>query len=327
MPQESAGAVAPSRLRWGLQPQRLGRRCVAMNEYLLPGTLVVLLLALLWGVRVLQRRGRSRPRSAAPDSVSRAWQRASSLFETVKPAWQSQPGLSDDELRAQRAAADEAARLEGDREAAEWEARLASELRAALSPEASAQPEQSEPATPPEPAEPAFQATADPSFAPPDLSVPMDFEPMEDIQVEEVAERPLATETPPPPFAPAPLTVMLVEPSKVVRLKTRRLLEKHGYQVVLAVDGFDAVQQIDEVIPHALIIGVEIAGLDGFQLTTHLRGDARTAHLPIVMISGDDDRLRDQASRAGISLLLGKPYSEAQLLAGLDSIPATAEAH
>ena len=45
------------------------------------------------------------------------------------------------------------------------------------------------------------------------------------------------------------------------------------------------------------------------------------------MISGDDDRLRDQASQAGISLLLGKPYSEAQLLAYLDSIPAMAEAH
>jgi chemosensory pili system protein ChpA (sensor histidine kinase/response regulator) len=120
---------------------------------------------------------------------------------------------------------------------------------------------------------------------------------------------------------------MIVEPSKVVRIKTRRLLEKHGYQVVLAVDGFDAVQQIDEVIPHALIIGVEITGLDGFQLTTHLRGDARTAHLPIVMISGDDDRLRDQASQAGISLLLGKPYSQEQLVAYLASMPAMAEAH
>ena len=120
---------------------------------------------------------------------------------------------------------------------------------------------------------------------------------------------------------------MIVEPSKVVRIKTSRLLEKHGYRVVLAADGFDAVQQIDEVIPHALIIGVEITGLDGFQLATHLRGDARTAQLPIVMISGDDDRLRDQADQAGINVLLGKPYSEEQLLAFLDSMPAVAQAH
>jgi len=293
-----------------------------MNEYLLPGALLVLLLALLWGVRVLQRRGWRRARSAAPDSVSRSWQRASSLFEMVRPARVTQPGLSDEELRAQRAAAEEAARIEGDREAAEWEARLAAELRAGSSPEPEAQPE---------PAQPAFQAPASPAPTIADLDVPMAFEPIDGLQVAEVAELPPIPEpeTASPPLAAMPPqpTVMIVEPSKVVRIKTSRLLENHGYRVVLAVDGFDAVQQIDEAIPHALIIGVEITGLDGFQLTTHLRGDARTAQLPIVMISGDDDRLRDQASRAGISLLLGKPYSEAQLLAYLDSIPAMAEAH
>jgi CheY-like chemotaxis protein len=184
-------------------------------------------------------------------------------------------------------------------------ARLAAELQAGLSPEASAQPAQPEQPEPPAqsaPAEPAFEAPADPMPAAHDLSVPMDFETAEPL--------------------PSLPTVMIVEPSKVVRIKTSRLLEKHGYRVVLAVDGFDAVQQIDEVMPHALILGVEITGLDGFQLATHLRGDARTAQLPIVMISGDDDRLRDQADQTGISLLLGKPYSEEQLLAFLDSMPA-----
>jgi chemosensory pili system protein ChpA (sensor histidine kinase/response regulator) len=284
-----------------------------MNEYLLPGALLVLLvllvLVLLWGVRALQRRGWRRAHSAGPDTVSRSWQRASSLFEMVRPARPTQPGLNEEELRAHREAAEEAARLEGDREAAEWEARLTAELQAGLSPEPPAQSA---------PAEPAFEAPAVPMPAAHDLSVPMDFE---------AAELPLAPETPPPLPAPALPTVMIAEPSKVVRIKTSRLLEKHGYRVVLAVDGFDAVQQIDEVMPHALILGVEITGLDGFQLATHLRGDARTAQLPIVMISGDDDRLRDQADQAGISLLLGKPYPEAQLLAFLDSMPAVAQTH
>ena len=287
-----------------------------MSEYLLPGALLVLLvLVLLWGVRALQRQRGRRARSAAPDTVSRAWQRASSLFEMVRPVQPTQPGLDEEELRAQQEAAEEAARLEGDREAAEWEARLAAELQAGLSPEAPAQPELASQPEQPEPpaqsasAEPAFEAPAVPMPAAHDLSVPMDFE---------------AAELPPAPALP---TVMIVEPSKVVRVKTSRLLEKHGYRVVLAVDGFDAVQQIDEFIPHALIIGVEITGLDGFQLATHLRGDARTAQLPIVMISGDDDRLRDQADQAGINVLLGKPYSEELLLAFLDSMPAVAQAH
>jgi CheY-like chemotaxis protein len=290
-----------------------------MSEYLLPGALVlVLVVVVLWGARALQRRGGRRARLAAPDTVSRAWQRASSLFDMVRPVRPTQPGLDEEELRAQQQAAEEAARLEGDREAAEWEARLAAELQAGLSPEAPAQPAQPEPPAQSAPAEPAFEAPAVSMAAAHDLSVPMDFE---------AAELPRGPETPPPLPAPALPTVMIVEPSKVVRIKTSRLLEKHGYRVVLAVDGFDAVQQIDEVMPHALIIGVEITGLDGFQLATHLRGDARTAQLPIVMISGDDDRLRDQADQAGINVLLGKPYAEEQLLAFLDSMPAVAQAH
>ena len=128
---------------------------MAMNEYLLPGALLVLLvLVLLWGVRALQRRGWRRAHSAGPDTVSRSWQRASSLFEMVRPARPTQPGLNDEELRAQREAAEEAARIEGDREAAEWEARLAAELQAGLSPEAPAQPDlASQPGQPEPPAQ------------------------------------------------------------------------------------------------------------------------------------------------------------------------------
>jgi superfamily II DNA/RNA helicase len=123
--------------------------------------------------------------------------------------------------------------------------------------------------------------------------------------------------------------------AKTLNLKTMCIFGgvNQGPQVTRLRDGVDVViacpGRLEDLLnQRALTLSmVEITGLDGFQLTTHLRGDARTAQLPIVMISGDDDRLRDQASQAGISLLLGKPYSEAQLLAYLDSIPAMAEAH
>ena len=49
------------------------------------------------------------------------------------------------------------------------------------------------------------------------------------------------------------------------------------------------------------------------------RIDPRTAQLPIVMISADDASLRDAARDAGVSLLLGKPYPEDELIAYLAS--------
>jgi len=55
--------------------------------------------------------------------------------------------------------------------------------------------------------------------------------------------------------------------------------------------------------------------MDGFELTRHLRADTQTAQLPVIMITAADDRHREQADSAGVSVLLGKPYPEDALIA------------
>lgn len=55
--------------------------------------------------------------------------------------------------------------------------------------------------------------------------------------------------------------------------------------------------------------------MDGFELTKHLRRDARTRHLPIIMItSRAADKHRDHAMHLGVNAYLGKPYQEDELL-------------
>ncbi|MFY9509589.1 MAG: response regulator, partial [Rubrivivax sp.] len=127
----------------------------------------------------------------------------------------------------------------------------------------------------------------------------------------------------PPPPPPGPRSreqtlVMIADDSKVVRVKTSRLLAKMGYRVVLAEDGQDALNQFGAELPHLLITDVEMPGMDGFALTRHVRGDARTATLPIIMITSADDRLREAAAEAGVTVLMGKPYADDDLLAQIE---------
>ncbi|KPF95609.1 hypothetical protein IP87_16450, partial [beta proteobacterium AAP121] len=119
---------------------------------------------------------------------------------------------------------------------------------------------------------------------------------------------------PPPPRAPADTLVMVADDSKVVRVKTSRLLAQHGYRVVLAEDGAQAAELIEDEVPQVLITDVEMPHMDGFALTRHVRTHARAAHIPIVMITSADDRLKAAAAEAGVTLVLGKPYEEAALL-------------
>jgi len=133
---------------------------------------------------------------------------------------------------------------------------------------------------------------------------------------------PESASAPPGVFAartPEQCLVMIADDSKVVRIKTSRLLAKHLYRVSLAEDGLDAARQIELDLPDVLITDVEMPGMDGFELTRQVRGNPRTAHIPIVMITADDVKHRADAFEAGVSVLLSKPYPEDQLLSYLQS--------
>ena len=108
---------------------------------------------------------------------------------------------------------------------------------------------------------------------------------------------------------------MVADDSKVVRVKTGRLLAQHQYRVSYAIDGLDAARQMQTCIPDIVVTDIEMPGMDGFELTRHVRQNPLTAHIPIIMITAADDKHRDNAQRAGVTVLLGKPYPEDALIA------------
>ena len=115
--------------------------------------------------------------------------------------------------------------------------------------------------------------------------------------------------------APDQTVVLVADDSKVVRVKTGRLLAQHQYRVSYAIDGLDAARQLQASLPDIVITDVEMPGMDGFELTRHVRQNPRTAHIPVIMITAANDKHREDANAAGVSVLLGKPYPEEELIA------------
>jgi chemosensory pili system protein ChpA (sensor histidine kinase/response regulator) len=117
---------------------------------------------------------------------------------------------------------------------------------------------------------------------------------------------------------PAPAqrrTVMVVDDSLTVRRVTQRLLEREGYRVALAKDGVDALEQLPEVRPDLMLVDIEMPRMDGFDLVRHVRNDAATAALPIIMItSRTADKHRNVALGLGVNAYFGKPFQEPVLL-------------
>ncbi|MBV8203013.1 MAG: response regulator, partial [Acidobacteria bacterium] len=89
--------------------------------------------------------------------------------------------------------------------------------------------------------------------------------------------------------------VLLVEDSLVTREMERRLLEDAGFEVAAAADAAEALSRLGEETFDCVVTDVEMAEMDGFELTSQLRGMEHFAHLPIVVVSTRDrpeDRLR-----------------------------------
>jgi chemosensory pili system protein ChpA (sensor histidine kinase/response regulator) len=109
--------------------------------------------------------------------------------------------------------------------------------------------------------------------------------------------------------------ILVVDDSLTVRRASQRLLERHGYAVTLARDGLDALEQLRLNTPAAVLLDIEMPRMDGFELLTALRDDARWRALPVAMItSRTAERHRDHAMKLGATAYLGKPFVEEELL-------------
>ncbi len=111
------------------------------------------------------------------------------------------------------------------------------------------------------------------------------------------------------------LLVMVIDDSITMRKVTSRILERNDMEVVTAKDGVDAVEKLQERVPDLAILDIEMPRMDGYELATYIRNDARLRHLPLMMItSRTGEKHRQRAFEIGVDRFLGKPYQEADLL-------------
>jgi chemosensory pili system protein ChpA (sensor histidine kinase/response regulator) len=114
---------------------------------------------------------------------------------------------------------------------------------------------------------------------------------------------------------------MVVDDSITMRKVTGRVLERHGYEVLTAKDGVDAIEKLVDRVPDVMLLDIEMPRMDGYELATHIRNDVRLRRIPIIMItSRTGEKHRQRAFEIGVDRYLGKPYQEADLMRNVDEI-------
>ncbi len=115
--------------------------------------------------------------------------------------------------------------------------------------------------------------------------------------------------------------VMVVDDSITMRKVATRLLERNGMDVITAKDGVDAVTRLQEGVPDAVLLDIEMPRMDGYEFAAHMRNEPALREVPIVMItSRTGEKHRQRAMDIGVDRYLGKPYQEGELLQALQEL-------
>lgn len=116
-------------------------------------------------------------------------------------------------------------------------------------------------------------------------------------------------------------TILVVDDSVTVRKVTSRFLERQGINVILAKDGIDAIEILQETIPDLILLDIEMPRMDGFEVATQVRYNKRLHHIPIIMItSRTGEKHRERALEIGVNDYMGKPFQENELLSKIQNL-------
>lgn len=131
-------------------------------------------------------------------------------------------------------------------------------------------------------------------------------------EVNEISSRLQATEV---EVVEETKTVMIVDDSPTICRLVSFTLERDGYQVITASDGFEAIAKLNDGIPDLILLDITMPRMDGYQLCKTIKGNPETEFIPIIMLSGKDgfiDKVRGRM--VGSDDYITKPFEPEELM-------------
>lgn len=93
-------------------------------------------------------------------------------------------------------------------------------------------------------------------------------------------------------------------------------LDESGYTVLVATSGETALQRAGQALPDVVLLDAVMPGMSGFEVARRLKGEAATAHIPIIFMTGLTDTEHVVAAfEAGGADYVTKPIRPKEVLA------------
>ena len=117
--------------------------------------------------------------------------------------------------------------------------------------------------------------------------------------------------------------ILIVDDSPTELHLFQNMLEKNGFQTIVADSGEEGIRQAQAARPDCILMDVVMPGINGFQATRKLTRDPATSAIPVIMITTKDQETdKIWGMRQGAVEYLVKPVAEQQLVAKINQVVA-----
>lgn len=118
-----------------------------------------------------------------------------------------------------------------------------------------------------------------------------------------------------------PETILVIEDEEDVSDLIRYHLKKAKLRVLVAADGAEGLRLAKEERPDAIILDIMLPRLNGFEVTKKLKADARTAGIPLLILSAKgESESRIKGLELGADDYLPKPFSPRELVLRIEAL-------
>lgn len=120
--------------------------------------------------------------------------------------------------------------------------------------------------------------------------------------------------------------IMVVDDSKTIRRTAETLLQREGYEVITAEDGFEALSKIANQKPDIIFVDIMMPRLDGYQTCALIKNNADFKATPVIMLSSKDGLFDKAKGRiVGSDQYVTKPFSKDEILEAIQTHSAQKE--
>jgi class 3 adenylate cyclase len=118
---------------------------------------------------------------------------------------------------------------------------------------------------------------------------------------------------------PAPRILVVDDVAANVRL-LEAIVEPAGFSLSSASSGPEALERVATELPDLVLLDVQMAGMNGYEVCRRIRENEETALVPVVMVTSHDGEARIDGIRAGADDFVTKPFDQQELLLRVRSL-------